>query len=142
MKMRWRHLEELMSKLVDEHKNNVIRSDLNEWKEAYLKMQAMMLTLSEKFERSRWNFDMVSDPMMLDEVCVRILEGFTRIMTNVPAGARDILDKDKEFNKRHIHAGHFMNYVKYGDFEDNAECNAAALNALVDILGRDEAGNE
>ena len=126
------YVDSFMSKLAGEYRSDAIQSDLDVWKGAYLKLQAMMLTLSEKFERCPWNFDMVDDPVLLDEVCVRILEGFTRIMTNIPpAGAREILDRDKDFNKRHIHAGHFMNHVKYGDFEDNADCNAAALKALL-----------
>lgn len=132
-------LERIVAKL-RRHGNEDIRNDIGVWREAYLHTQALMLALSDAFESSMWDYDMIDDPERLDKLCLLIVNCFTQVMAleNVPDAARQQLEKDKEFNRCHVHQSHIMHHVKYGEWEEDAPEHERAIKKLWDAVGADK----
>ena len=132
-------LERIVAKL-RRYGNEDIRHDIDVWREAYLHTQALMLALSDAFESSMWDYDMIDDPERLDKLCLFIVNCFTQVMAleNVPEAARQQLEKDKEFNRCHVHQSHTMHHVKYGDWKENDPEHERAVEKLWGAVGDDD----
>jgi len=87
-----------------------------DWKEPYLRVQALILTLSSQFEEENGDWEMANDPERIDELVINVRTLIMRTMCyktltrklKVEEAIENRLKKDRHFNMKHIRAGSFV----------------------------------
>ena len=110
----------------------------NYWENAYRFAQALMLLLSDDYDRPTRDYYMVDDPERLFKLCANILDVF--ICTMLPSGvpsdsARERLRKDLEFNNYHLREGSFMSIIRDEQFQEIGD-NRSAYVKFKGCLGK------
>lgn len=60
--------ERITAKILKDYPPTEARTNYNIWKEGYTHAQALMLVLSSKFEEAMWDYNMVDDPIRVEEL--------------------------------------------------------------------------
>eukprot|EP00986_Skeletonema_menzelii_P005066 scaffold1783_cov163-Skeletonema_menzelii.AAC.2 len=122
--------ERITAKIMKDYPPIEARTDYNIWKGGYTYAQALMLVLSSNFEEAMWDYDMVDDPIRVDELVGNFLRVFGSYMNPAHAPsdvAREQLQRDLDFNDEHLRAGVFFFSAKNEQKELFSETVAGCL---------------
>lgn len=111
----YRELEAL-EQIVDSIDTNPSTDE--EWRKTYQQCEAVILTLSEAFERDNDSWTYADDPPRIHEVCAELVSAcLGAVLLNAPSEAtKQWLSKDIAHISQHLNAGNFVQFVEDGDF--------------------------
>jgi hypothetical protein len=103
-------------------------NDDDNWKIAYENAQALILTLSEKFESVHHGWKMVDLPESIIEVCAKIVLIVGSVLLRPPSLAcKAICERDKAFLGEHLMAGTFVDEISDNEDFDEEHPVASAV---------------
>mmetsp|Transcript_3563 Transcript_3563/g.9114 ORF Transcript_3563/g.9114 Transcript_3563/m.9114 type:complete len:414 (+) Transcript_3563:137-1378(+) len=103
-------LEKIIRQIKSDSPAAKARSDANVWRAGYDQAQALMLVLSDEFEESISDYNMVDDLERLANLVADMLGVFITFMTVslAPKSAKLVLASEFEFNAKHLAASSFV----------------------------------
>lgn len=107
--------ERIVEKIKSNYPSKKTKKDHKLWKDGYQQCQALMLVLSEQFEKTMWDYRHVDEPDRVEELIASFLlvfASFMRISSAPSDDARVQLEKDLDFNDQHLRAGEFFFHAK------------------------------
>ncbi|CAB9498749.1 expressed unknown protein [Seminavis robusta] len=128
-----------LQKLVQQVAAEVKKQKVNNWRQAYNQVQALILTLSDSFERPNRGWTYSNDLEMVDEISKRIVEVVSSVLLHPPSEEmQGLVDKDMAaFLLEHLKAGSFSDFVEEDDF---AEAYPAVAETWTQLVGNEEGG--
>jgi hypothetical protein len=84
------------------------------WLRSYQHVQALMLTMSDEFERpvDSWTFD--GNNSLQNDIVIEMIKTFVAVLLHPPSAAMQaIVDKDAKFLRKHLKAGAFRQFFEF-----------------------------
>ena len=126
-----------LAKLVKEVSNAVsANNNSNNWRSAYNQVQALILTMSNKFEGEKDGWIYTYDPERLCVVTACIVKVVGSVLLHPPSEeAKAAVQKDMDFLRGHLKEGSFVQIIDGDDFEEE---HSEAFQIWKELVGEDD----
>lgn len=111
------------------------------WGRAYVQVEALLLTLSHKFEEVHSNWQMADDPERISSVCASVVLAVAAVLLHPPSAATEArIKSDFTHLTKHMKAGTFVAACEVDSFAAEFPDAARAWSLLCE-LGQPQSGD-